>query len=428
MIGSSKPIIQQSTQDVEPEIKQEPIHTVVMTHSDVDLTKLNKYIDGSSWSVDYYSIATAENDMNMPLDRDGITALQQYEKILNLELKVTQPIEPANYESVEGEATLAANVIAKEGDMFVSPLDSGRIGLFRVISVTHELYNLNKIFKITYKLDGFVDKNSEEYLSLERKVIREFVYDKEYAVTDSNPILTKEDYIVKIDLEQTLDEIQRYFINTFYDNSTRTLLVPELVKTIDPYHEFFIFQTFSYRDNMLMDELNRFPIDKTDFLFGTIYDVILNKNKNAFRFIKDVFSMENRLMYNEIPILKTGRYYNISFIVSRSQNNSESSITGDNVLALLKESNYGDNLIPNRHIEKHWFFSEKFYSENLPTTIIEELVLQYLDNEHLNTDKLLRLIESFRNWSLLDQFYYIPFLVVLIRYRVTGTYSLGVSV
>ena len=422
MIGSRLPDVHVVPKP--KQIPQEPIHTVIATHNDLDISKLNRYIEGSSWSVIYYNQLRAENDQNQVIDTSSIASVQQYEKIINLELKVTSPIEPTNFSDVTGEATIYVDITPKEGDVFTAMLDAGRIALFRVDEVVHELYNLNTIYKITYRLSAFYDNTSEDFITLENKVVREFVYDTTFT-SNENCILTKNDYITKIDLLSTLKELQRYYVNTFFNSSTRTLLLPGMTKTMDPYNECFIFSIFNY-DSLLMGELNRFAIDKADFLFNTIYDILLKKKVKSIKHLKDPFYVENKFRYTKSPILKTGRYYNVEFIVSRGDNKSDLAFFGDTLLDNLETSYDSNGLLPDRHEERHWIFSENFYSKLEYKSIIEKLTLDYLHNRQLSLEELSDLVDDYMNWSPLDQFYYIPILVMLLKYKTTETYSPGV--
>ncbi len=429
MIGSNS--INDSNKTFVPkQVAQEPISTTVVVHKDLDITKLNKYIAGSSWSVNYYNQLKAENDNNQPLDVRAIDSIQQFEKIINLELKVTSPIEATHFSNVSGEAILTVGIEPHVGDVFITELDGGRIALFRVITVDHEHYNLNNVFKLEYKLDMFLTKSEEIFVDLEEKVVREFVYDDTYALTNSSGILTKEDYNNKIDLSKKQKELEIFYLNSFYNTSNRTLTVPVITDQVivDPYNEIFVFSIFNYSNSLVISDINRFAYNKQDLLFDTIYDVLLNKSYKNLTYIENQFCVVRRSSFSKIPVLKTMRYFNIDFVVARSQFDGSSVIKDDELLLVLERSNIsitGKNNIPDRFNEKCWLFSKKFYSHSEFSSTIEELVIMYLKDEKLNDNKLYDLLNEYRKWTKLDQFYYIPILVMLLKSRTTQTTSYG---
>ncbi len=404
-------------------VLQSGIETTVAFHNDINLTKLNQYISGSSWGVNYYNQLKAENDNLMPIDINSIEALQQLEKIENLELKVTSPIETNNFSDVSGEAVMAVGIEPHEGDVFITRLDNNLFALFRVIEVTYGLYNLNKIFTISYKLDILLNNNHKTYLDIEKKVVRTFVYDKNHTYTNTKPIITKSVYEDKVSFGKTITVLEKYYLNKFLDNSTRTLLVPTIsdIKIVDPYNELFIFSIFTYSD--MLSKINRFPVVKNDMLFNTIYGALLNKDYKDLKYLTDEFKIENKSNYTDIPILKTLRYFNTDFIVARSQNKSETSVSNDNLLLYI-ENCPEDEILPNRNVESHWVFSDDFYKKQTNTFLIEKLTLNYLQNNYLLNTDLVTLINKYRDWSDINQFYYIPILILLLKYKINTNTNL----
>jgi hypothetical protein len=69
-------------------------------------------------------------------------------------------------------------------------------------------------------------------------------------------------------------------------------------------------------------------------------------------------------------------------------------------------------------------FSENFYlNKRESISILEELLLDYIEDKDLDTTKLFLLKNSVNSWNFLEQFYYIPMLYLLEKYYVEYAYS-----
>ena len=71
-----------------------------------------------------------------------------------------------------------------------------------------------------------------------------------------------------------------------------------------------------------------------------------------------------------------------------------------------------------------YLFSDNFY-DNIRTdlTSIEILLLDYIDEVELDTNLLFNLIDTVNKWSLLQKFFYMPFLYLLVNYYYNNVYS-----
>ncbi len=430
MIGSNS-IETPETESTDDKVKQVPQNgptTVVAFHNELDLVKLNKYISGKKWTVAYYNQLTAENDNVKPFDTEGTAAVYQYEKIEKFELIVETEIDISNYDSLSGSSIISSGVIPHQGDLFIATLDMNRIALFSITEVTREHYNLNPVYKVSYSLNNFLESNAELFNDLENKVVRTFVFDKDSNFTNSSPILTKTDYIMKVNLSDTIKTLTSFYFSTFYDKAHNILTVPNTVGKviIDPYLETFIFKIIDYTNNLFINRINRFPTESEDILFNTIYDVLLNRNSNLLKHIDLDYFAVTRSHYDQIPVLKTGRYFNVDLVVSNRRNKSETSSSGDNMLSLVEKPNIPNSLLPNRLTTETLLFSKEFLTKE-PKTVIEETTLEYIFNNTINEENLVKLIDDYMNWIDIDKFYYIPILILLLKSRITHLKSHGTS-
>ena len=49
---------------------------------------------------------------------------------------------------------------------------------------------------------------------------------------------------------------------------------------------------------------------------------------------------------------------------------------------------------------------------------LEVLTYQYFRDEYLNQDVLMELVDDHTNWGVLEQFYYVPILLALLKYSI----------
>ena len=62
-----------------------------------------------------------------------------------------------------------------------------------------------------------------------------------------------------------------------------------------------------------------------------------------------------------------------------------------------------------------YIFSSKFYDNDGSKTVLEGLVLEYLNRKTINPNRLLNVLNNYLHWGQLEQFYYIPIILVLIK-------------
>src|SRR5690606_35908556 len=98
-----------------------------------------------------------------PFDIQLPSVDQQYQRICNLELRVTGALESTYTDdvgefSVRGEAYLYQGIIPNYGDVFIADVGDGRAGLFCVVSAKPMTYYQATVYQIQYSLMGYVDE------------------------------------------------------------------------------------------------------------------------------------------------------------------------------------------------------------------------------------------------------------------------------
>ena len=73
-------------------------------------------------------------------------------------------------------------------------------------------------------------------------------------------------------------------------------------------------------------------------------------------------------------------------------------------------------------IDDCYVFSNEFYMDSYPLSVLEELTMDYLHHRAVNVSKLSTLCKRYRSWGRLEQFYYIPILLLLIKHTSIALY------
>ncbi len=63
---------------------------------------------------------------------------------------------------------------------------------------------------------------------------------------------------------------------------------------------------------------------------------------------------------------------------------------------------------------------ENFYNTSGNYSLLEKVVINYLNNDTISLVELIECIKNYKEWERLDQYYYIPILMTLIKSILLG--------
>ncbi len=388
--------------------KDKIFKTATIVDDDTPVSKLNHYIEGSSWTVDYFNQVKAENDLTSRFDEFLPDSLQQYSLIKNLELKIQSPIDVGNVESSNGSAVIAVGISPQSGDLFYATLVDGRKAILVITEVTKKNYNLNLVFEVSFKIDSFTDINTNRYDDLLTKVVKNFYFDSNYILTESAPILLKSDYEFKKLIEREVPHLTEYFFKECLDLRSRMLLIPgQTIKTLDPLLESFIFKIIDFSGSQLIGMTRRVSNEIPINLHETIWGVLLSGDGRFLESTLKEFTLVNRR--GEIANNNLN-----SLLISNTHHPLRDVKVPINTLPVFEENDFT------------YLFTSNFFNrievENLST--IEKLVLRYIDNDVLGRSDMEILINSYMYWDPLEKYYYIPVLILLLKAIIKKTHSI----
>jgi hypothetical protein len=70
--------------------------------------------------------------------------------------------------------------------------------------------------------------------------------------------------------------------------------------------------------------------------------------------------------------------------------------------------------------DTYYVLSSDFYNNTPVMSVLEKCVRRYIEGSNSDTTQLLQAAKQSVNWGLLEQFYYIPLLLVMIRTTIKG--------
>lgn len=390
-------------------------NVVVDGYGGVKITDYVKYADGKQQELDYYSFVRGSNGENTLIDVNDVT--QQYEKVSGCVVTLTSPITPTNYNDVSFEAILNAGIVPAENDLMVLRLLDGRYGMFKVSNITKRTYIMKKMYNVTGVFLYYSDMNSEFFTNLELKVVKRYVYDKTAIGTNSNPVILESKFKDRVNLSNYLTELLDAYLEEYL------------------YEKVICFNAINGRvhdnniQNVIMtvlddrDYANIKIVDRTQKAYN-IVDRVLNKRE----------SLSSNKMYAYYDIVSVVNDINAQFttsILSSDVGNitrlSETPSANLNKNVELKNN----NIIPSNFRtseDNRYLFDEVFYTGKLVGTdnelsLLEYLLLGYMEGSVLNTTKLEEVVQDIPNWSYIEKFHYIPFLLLLLNYSTLNSYS-----
>lgn len=447
------PIIEDTPQT--PPIKQPvPVQVaapeyrgVVVDTAYTPATSLLTHIEGASWTVNYYSQVLGLDNALSGQNLDRPAALQQYKRIQHLELKVTTPLNTSQDQqtkefSVTGQANVyPCGLIPNEGDHFIADVGDGREALFVITNSEKRSIYKDGAFIVDYSLVSYSDQDNR-IQDLNTKVVEDLVYQADFLEHGQRPLITTDEFTLVKKLRAYYAELVDFYFGRFMSRNLRTLLLPGQDYAIyDPYLTHAVLQMFrdeAHPNIKLIRELNVQEDD--NYQLPTIWTALLTKRRKALLGAMSKVGIVRANTFSSDPMMNSVRYSGVDYVIypvdpDKSEDyrrkDGTKGLAGIDInlptgrLKSLVDILQIDELdgLPsfdapaiNPSQQDTYVFSPNFYQRSNPGQSALELAFQdYLDEKALNLRLLMKLAVSYTSWTPLEQFYQLPFLMVLIR-------------
>ena len=175
-----------------------------------------------------------------------------YLKIVNFEMRLEKPLDMAYQEeeghmTVEGEAIIYPGMKPQKGDIFYYLLNDGQWGIMAVRGVQRLSISSGTLHRITFELQEYLTPARQEYI--EAQVVNTAYFDKIKFFTQQFTLLKHESYILLQQFTQLRKEMISYYLRTYYDQTTATIL--DLDGLYDPYLISYLQHKISVQDHRI---------------------------------------------------------------------------------------------------------------------------------------------------------------------------------
>ena len=452
-IAGRKPLAEVPTQPNTPKVQPDNYKSIIYDDDNTPITSLIAYVEGAPWTVEYYQqVLSKDNDLR-EVDTGQPNVYQQYNKIKQFEIRVNSALS-TNYDSNTGITGAPGNgiiypfLIPNINDYFVTDAGDTAKAIFRITNVERKTFNRDSAFSIEYELVNYVHQAQDIYQSLVDKTIREFTFSKDRLIENLQPILKDEDYQKISSLKQTYTELVTYYFKTFFNRKFMTLVVPGQDNGIyDPYMVNVLIQIVNTNEVNEIRFVKRIPTDFDPFMRQPqFWDLIERRDYNGLTMCNQKMGLVSKYLFNKNAWLQGVFFSNIEYLVYPDTPDTSTLISENPDYKLLSTQELIETTSVNGSIldlitmtyplnnatvplfhpvlkDQYYVLSQAFYEDTNDKSLLEVLVKDYLKMQAIDLDKLYRLTEAYRKLGRLEQFYYGPILMILIKEADRASYT-----
>ena len=435
-----------------PKVQPDKYQGIVYDDNNVPLLSLISYVTGSPWSVNYYAQLVGEHNDLREIDPGQSGVYQQYTKTIGLEIRVETALNTSydndtGITTVSGSALMYPFIVPNISDYFVAEAADSQLAIFRITQVDRKTFNRDSVYNVSYDLVGLVRNQQTIFNDLESKSSRVYHFSKDRLIEGLSPTLREEDYTRVINLKTLYSELAQFYFKTFYTVDYGTLMVPGQEKACyDPFIMNFLMKIVQSDDAPELSRIRTINTEEDTYIAQSqFWDLILRKDFNGKRYSNNVMGLVSRELFSGNTYCKGIAFSNIRYVVYPDTPDVSLRIgERSNVKTLSFEGLVGTTgslgsqydpttsftsdskvrpIIHEVLVDKKYVLSENFYNETDGMSVLEVLTKDYLKGNTLDLDMLYAVTDRFREWNRLEQFYYGPLLMVLIKQADKAQYS-----
>lgn len=442
-----------------PKIESSNYKSVIVDDNETPLKSLLAYVEGAPWTVNYYSQIISEHNDIKDFDPTQTNIYQQYSKINDLEIRVSTALNSSqdtenSLLTVSGSGLIYPFLVPNVGDLFTSSAGQSREGLYRVSNVERKTFNRDSVFSIDYELVGYTDEEKTFFSNLESKVTRVLFFNKDRLIDGGVPTLSTEENTNYINLSSEYKKICFEYFKTFFNKEIGTLILPGQNNII--YDSFLVDFVMKIVDTFDAEEIRyvkKLTTENNPFLKQKqFWNLLEERDIEILPYLNKNMVLASTKIFNKEPMLQGLLYSRVEYIVypengdlsvfsgkdkisfNRDEESanlnlstiSEASTSGGSIADILNKEHIEQNcslpIIYNVLKDKSYVLSENFYNKTNNRSLLEILVYDYIKGNSLNIKNLSEVVSSRHKWGRLEQFYYGPILLVLIKTMKKGLY------
>jgi len=421
-------------------------------------TNLLTHIEGASWVVEYFSQVITKDSALSGVEATGSPTLQSYTLIRQLELKVSSALSTSQDDQtkammVGGSAIVLPVLIANVGDMFIAPIGEGRSGVFRIISSIKKSIFKESCYEIGYVLDGDGSTKRDALLA---RVVQTYYYLKNYLSFGKNPLISSQVYATASQLQLKFRRVMNEYVSKYTSKKTSAFLVGGQAGsyTYDHLHTRFMLNVFSQQDCLDLAKVKMLSAQDDPMLYQkSIWDAVANQDELQLNTIFKRYALMDAYMFSNDPMLRSLHYSGVSRVVYPY----DPLMKVDEQVAYIPKVPYGDRLVSSMAAiplpydpttagdigglrgvnlssfgvltapviypvtqDDYYVFSEHFYADDTQMSVLETMAIAFIRRQPTDVIQLSEMLNICTSWGELEQYYYIPLLLVMTKQVIYG--------
>jgi hypothetical protein len=452
-LATRKPTAQPLPAPALPVIAPDDYKNIVVDDNATRLGSLVTYMEGAPWTVDFYGQVTGRDSDLKDLDTTQAGQYQQYSKIIGMEIRVSQALNFGGQDnetsivSVTGSGLIYPFLTPNVGDLFIADATPGRKGLFRINNVERKTFNRDAAFAIDYDLMCFTDVDVPRIENLESKVIRSYYFDKDRMIENANPLLQPEEQQQLRSLRNFYRVLTEFYFHTFFVKEFSTLMLPgQNVSIYDAFLVDYILRIVDTFDAPEIRSVKNLGTQGEPFLQQNQFWAAMHRRDHSLLpYCNRRMGLVYTKSFEQNPLLHGIRYTKIKYIVYPIEGDQslfsdaaptmkpiaiesvvEAKSAASSIAGVLSNSFTQQNrsvpYIKPVLESDNYVLSASFYDGKTDQSLMEALVTQYMKGNAINVAELTALTNQYQKWGRLEQFYYIPILLTLIKATSNGLY------
>jgi hypothetical protein len=439
-----------NTQPELPKIQPDDYQGVVTGDESYPISTLISYVQGAPWTVEYYSQLLGKHNNLRDFDPASNNPYQQYVLVKDLELRVSSALsESYNSETgvmkVSGAATLPMCVVPNVGDVFTATIDSGDVGIFRITNVERKSFNRQSIYHVEYDISNSVSQHPEWFDAIVQKVQRTYYFHKDRLVDGLEALVTPTQNEDIRNARDFLNKIVPIYFKTFFNKQYGTLVLPYQENSYyDPFLVRFLLKICGSFEAPEIRLIHNLSIQFDPYLSQpTIWDALLEHNKDILELANKKMAFVTPQIFFRNPLVESARYQRMTYMLYPYDPDTSVRLdiqlppadaldqtlvptTGHHGILDLAYNQYVTQnaiipIIPQLFQDRYYVLSPAFYNDAATgKSLIETMVSEYFQNHSLDINKLLVIANRWTSWSRMEQFYFLPVLMLLLRNTLGG--------
>jgi len=432
-------------------------HSLV-DNKEAPFDSLMVFIAGMNWYVDYYSQILGSDEEVSAFQPEQQATYQQYALVKDFLLKLQSSLSPS-YDSetqvanVTGTAVVFPPTRPNKGDVFIADIGDGRAGLFTVTSVQKLNYMKEACFQIEVEWTKLV--SPQIAAALEQRTQKTSYFRKDFQIYGQNPIIASEELMDVVKMERYEMDLYRHWARMFYDPNQRTVLVPgQDSPTYDPFIVKAVFRMYDVTSDAWLAKARQLNVDGVQYMDQPdLWTAIVTCDKALLSSVFKNSQVVDSTVFPGQPSMDGIRWSGVKRVVTPAGRNGQVgydyvpediaggqlkplydmeidlasavfmnilnglSLNDDDLAAAMA---FVNNEIPAIHPVmadgSSYVLSSFFYNEaSVGRSKLELLLTDYFNHADIQRPVLYTFCESAKQWGRLEQFYYIPLLLAMLR-------------